>query len=660
MSRRAASTPATLKANFADLHPAAGPHEARVEADRCYFCYDAPCQQACPTSIDIPLFIREIAAGNPLGAARDDSRRQHHGRHVRARLPDRDLVRGSLRARGAPRASRCASACCSATRSTRRWRRARPPFTRAAPTGKRVAIVGAGPAGLACAHALARRRPRGRRSSRRARNRPASTNTASPPTRRPDDFAAREVAFILSIGGIDGEARRRARPRRDARASCDAITTRCSSASASARPTSSGSPGEGELANVVDAVDYIAATAAGRGSDDAAGRPARRRDRRRHDGGRRRGAVEAARRRDSSPSPIAAASSDMKASRLRARTRADQWRARSAPGRGRSRSRAMAARSAASLFERTREENGELVGAGEPFRIEADVVFTAIGQTADARRSFGGEPRSSAEGRPLVVDAERRTSLPGRLGGRRLRRGRPGSDVSAVEDGKQAARSIDAALRAGPRAEGAPTWSIFSADFLGIKSPNPFWLASAPPTDRKTNVERAFRAGWGGVVWKTLGEAGPPVVNVSGARYGAIHGRDRRLIALQQHRAHHRPRSRDQSAARSRRSSATGRTARWSTSLMVPCDEESWKKILARVEETECDGVELNFGCPHGMSRARHGLGGRPGARIYRDGHALVQGAHADAGDRQADAQHHRHPPARARGQGRAAPTRSR
>ena len=69
-------------------------------------------------------------------------------------------------------------------------------------------------------------------------------------------------------------------------------------------------------------------------------------------------------------------------------------------------------------------------------------------------------------------------------------------------------------------------------NFLGAKSPNPFWLASAPPTDRKVNVERAFRAGWGGVVWKTLGEAGPPIVNVSGARYAAIHGPDRRLVAM--------------------------------------------------------------------------------------------------------------------------------
>eukprot|EP01032_Pedospumella_encystans_P036856 gene36856-41717_t len=69
-------------------------------------------------------------------------------------------------------------------------------------------------------------------------------------------------------------------------------------------------------------------------------------------------------------------------------------------------------------------------------------------------------------------------------------------------------------------------------NFVGIKSPNPFWLASAPPTDKAYNVERAFKAGWGGVVWKTLGEEGPPVVNVNGPRYGAIWGADRRLLGL--------------------------------------------------------------------------------------------------------------------------------
>jgi hypothetical protein len=80
------------------------------------------------------------------------------------------------------------------------------------------------------------------------------------------------------------------------------------------------------------------------------------------------------------------------------------------------------------------------------------------------------------------------------------------------------------------------------SNFVGIKSPNPFWLASAPPTDKEYNVVRAFKAGWGGVVWKTLGEEGPPVVNVNGPRYGAIWARRPPADGPQQHRAHHRPR----------------------------------------------------------------------------------------------------------------------
>ena len=70
-----------------------------------------------------------------------------------------------------------------------------------------------------------------------------------------------------------------------------------------------------------------------------------------------------------------------------------------------------------------------------------------------------------------------------------------------------------------------------TCEFLGIRSPNPFWLASAPPTDKAYNVNRAFEAGWGGVVWKTLGED-PPIVNVNGPRYGALHANDRRVIGF--------------------------------------------------------------------------------------------------------------------------------
>ena len=146
--------------------------------------------------------------------------------------------------------------------------------------------------------------------------------------------------------------------------------------------------------------------------------------------------------------------------------------------------------------------------------------------------------------------------------------------------------------------------------FLGIKSPNPFWLASAPPTDRKTNVERAFRAGWGGVVWKTLGEAGPPVVNVSGARYGAVYGPDRRLMALNNIELIT-DRDLEINLQEIKEVKRKWPDRALVASLMVPCDENSWQKILARVEETECDGVELNFGCPHGMSE--RGMGAAVG-----------------------------------------------
>ena len=149
-----------------------------------------------------------------------------------------------------------------------------------------------------------------------------------------------------------------------------------------------------------------------------------------------------------------------------------------------------------------------------------------------------------------------------------------------------------------------------TSSFVGIKSPNPFWLASAPPTDKAYNVERAFKAGWGGVVWKTLGEEGPPIVNVNGPRYGAIWGADRRLLGLNNIEL------------------ITGRDLhinlreikevkkKWPdravvVSIMVPCEEGAWKKILPLVEETGADGIELNFGCPHGMSE--RGMGSAVG-----------------------------------------------
>lgn len=149
-----------------------------------------------------------------------------------------------------------------------------------------------------------------------------------------------------------------------------------------------------------------------------------------------------------------------------------------------------------------------------------------------------------------------------------------------------------------------------TTEFLGITSPNPFWLASAPPTDKEYNVRRAYEAGWGGVVWKTLGSEGPPVVNVNGPRYGAIYGADRRLLGLNNiELITDRPLQTNLEEITRVKKDYPDRAL--IVSLMVPCDEESWKAILPLVEETGADGIELNFGCPHGM--AERGMGSAVG-----------------------------------------------
>ena len=140
--------------------------------------------------------------------------------------------------------------------------------------------------------------------------------------------------------------------------------------------------------------------------------------------------------------------------------------------------------------------------------------------------------------------------------------------------------------------------------FAGIRSPNPFWLASAPPTDKAYNVVRAFEAGWGGVVWKTLGED-PPVVNVS-SRYGATSYGGRRVAGFNNIEL-----ITDRPLAINLREIAQVKRD-WPdramvVSLMVPCEESAWRAILPMVEDTGCDGIELNFGCPHGMSERNMG-----------------------------------------------------
>ncbi|SEP57432.1 dihydropyrimidine dehydrogenase (NAD+) subunit PreA [Loktanella sp. DSM 29012] len=149
-----------------------------------------------------------------------------------------------------------------------------------------------------------------------------------------------------------------------------------------------------------------------------------------------------------------------------------------------------------------------------------------------------------------------------------------------------------------------------TTDFLGIKSPNPFWLASAPPTDKEYNVRRAFEAGWGGVVWKTLGAEGPPVVNVNGPRYGVIYGADRRVLGINNIELIT-DRPLEVNLEEMARVKADYPDRAMIASIMVPCEEQAWKDILPRVQETNADGIELNFGCPHGM--AERGMGSAVG-----------------------------------------------
>ncbi len=283
------------------------------------------------------------------------------------------------------------------------------------------------------------------------------------------------------------------------------------------------------------------------------------------------------------------------------------------------------------------------------------MVLTAIGQVLVPDDVGGASTLDLKDGR-IRVDAERRSSLEGVWAGGDCIHGGQDLTVSAVEDGKQAALPIDRALAAA-KAAWRPSrrgeMADLSTNFLGIKSPNPFWLASAPPTDKEYNVVRAFKAGWGGVVWKTLGEEGPPVVNVSGPRYGAIHGPDRRLIGLNNiELITDRPLEVNLREIKEIKlgdfpDRARGRLAHGAL---------RGDGLEGDIEAGRGDGLRrhrIEFRLPARHVGARHGGRRRPGARLHRDGDALVQAEHPHAGHREAHPQHHRRPLPGARGEAR-------
>jgi len=132
----------------------------------------------------------------------------------------------------------------------------------------------------------------------------------------------------------------------------------------------------------------------------------------------------------------------------------------------------------------------------------------------------------------------------------------------------------------------------------GVTSPNPFWLASAPPSDKEYNVVRAFEAGWGGVVWKTLG-MDPPVVNAA-SRYGTLDVGGQKMVGFNNIELIT-DRPLDVNLREIERVKKNWPDRAMGVSLMAPLDEDAWSYLCKKVEETGADALELNFGCPHGM-----------------------------------------------------------
>ena len=428
---------AALAENFSDLHPPFDAHEAAVAADRCYFCHDAPCVTACPTDIDIPMFIRQIQTGHAEGAAKT--------------ILDQNIL-GGMCARVCPTETLCEEVCVRevaegkpveigrlqrfATDSL--MARGVHPFTRAAPTGKRVAVVGAGPASLACAHRLAMK---GHEVViHEARPKPGGLNEYGIASYKTvDGFAQAEVDWLMKIGGIEtvyDVALGRDASLEGLLEAFDAVFLGIGLQGVNALRAD----GE-EKAGVRDAVDFIAdlrqagdlgALPVGRNvvvigggmtAVDAAVQS------------KLLGAetVTIAYRRGQEKMPASRFEQDLAASKgVRIISHA---RPVAVHGNG----------TAAEVeFEYTRDGAGGLEGTGETFRIAADLVLKAIGQT------LVGAPEGLAlDGGKIAVTAAGRTSRDRVWAGGDCAAGGDDLTVTAVAEGRDAAEDIHAALSAG-------------------------------------------------------------------------------------------------------------------------------------------------------------------------------------------------------------------
>lgn len=440
--------PATQYAdNFSDLHPPLDRHEAVVEADRCYFCYDAPCMQACPTTIDIPLFIRQIATGNPLGSAKT--------------ILEQNIL-GGMCARVCPTETLCEEVCVREVAEGKPVQIGRLQryatdvamaqdkqfFPRGEPTGKKVAIVGAGPAGLACAHRLA------------VKGHDVTVYEARPKSgglneygiaayKSVDGFAQAEVDYILAVGGItilNGQAMGRDFSLGELTASHDAVFLGMGLAGVNAL----GGEGE-EAAGVRDAVEFIAEL---RQASDLSSLPIGRRVVVLGGG---MTAIDAA----VQAKLLGAEEVTICYRRGKENMNASTYEQDLAAANGVTIRHWMQPKrivgvngaTAGIELEYTTVEEGRLVGTGETVTLAADQVFKAIGQSFDAAPLNGSGGKIALEKGRIKVDEEGRTSMQKVwAGGDCVVDAREDLTVAAVAAGRDAAESIHRTLTVNGRA----------------------------------------------------------------------------------------------------------------------------------------------------------------------------------------------------------------